>query len=313
MKWIFLAQISAACLALCFGGIFMVSTPFAATLESFGEALPEKVMAWTKSGDDQIYDDRTIFGYIDGAAEVYRAYGMKGCFSRRYTDPDGSAIILDIFEMASSQDAFGVFTHDLDGDPLDLGQGGLSRAGWHRFWKDRFFVSMTTDQESETGDQAARELGKAVASHIGVDGPRPVILDDLPSEGLQRGRVRFFHDSNILNTHYYLSDENILHLNSGTDAALASYEHSRGYAEVLLVRYPDREKASLAYQDFLTHYLPDADAKGFALLENQRWSAVALKGELLTIILEAESRSLAEALLEAIVEKASNNLETPES
>jgi len=94
----------------------MVSITFAATLESFGEALPEKVMDWTKSGEDQIYDDRTIFDYIDGAAEVYRAYGMKRCFSRRYSGPEGSAMILDIFEMASPQDAFGVFTHDLD-DP----------------------------------------------------------------------------------------------------------------------------------------------------------------------------------------------------
>ena len=305
MKWVFLAQISTAFLAICVGGIFMVSITFAATLESFGEALPEKVMDWTKSGEDQIYDDRTIFDYIDGAAEVYRAYGMKRCFSRRYSGPEGSAMILDIFEMASPQDAFGVFTHDLDGDPLDLGQDALYRAGWYRFWKDRFFVSMTMDQESKTADHAARKLGEAVASFIGVDGPRPVILSYFPSEGLQRGRIRFFHDSNLLNTHYYLSDENILHLNSRTDASLASYEHSQGSAEVLLVRYPDRGKASLAYKDLLTHYLPDADAKGFALLENKKWSAVSLSGELLAIVLEADTKPLAEWLLKEIMEKAS--------
>jgi hypothetical protein len=307
MKWVFLAQISTAFLAICVGGIFMVSSTFAAALESFGEALPEKVMDWTKTGEDQIYDDRTIFDYIDGAAEVYRAYGMKACFSRRYSGPEGSAMILDIFEMASPQDAFGVFTHDLDGDPLDLGQDALYRAGWYRFWKDRFFVSMTVDQESETADQAARKLGKAVASLIGVDGSRPLILSYFPSEGLQRGRMRFFHDSNLLNTHYYLSDENILHLNSRTDAALASYGDSRGSAEVLLVCYPDPGKASLAHKDFLTHYLPDADAKGFALLENKRWSAVSLNGELLAVVLEADSRLLAEGLLKEIMEKTSKS------
>jgi hypothetical protein len=73
------------------------------------------------------------------------------------------------------------------------------------------------------------------------------------------------------------------------------------------------ERASLAHKDFLTHYLPDADGKGFALLENKKWSAVSLMGELLTIVLEAESRSLAEELLEEIMEKASKNLEAPES
>jgi hypothetical protein len=304
MKGVFLDQITTVFFAICVAGLVLFSTLSAATLESLGDALPKKVMGWTKAGDDQIYDDQTIFEYIDGAAEVYRAYGMKKCFSRRYTHSEGSAIILDIFEMASPQDAFGVFTHDLDGDPLDLGQDALYRAGWYRFWKDRFFVSMTIDQESETADQAARELGKAVASLIGMDGPRPVILSYFPSEGLQSARIRFFHDSNLLNTHYYLSDENILHLNSRTDAALASYGGSRGSAEVLLVRYPDREKASRAHKDFLAHYLPDADAKGFALLENKRSSAVSLNGELLAVVLEADSRLLAEGLMKEIMEKA---------
>ena len=305
MKGVFLTRISIIFFAMFFAGVSMLSTAFAATLGSLGEALPEMVMEWKKTGEDQVYDDRTIFDYINGAAEVYRAYGMKRCFSRRYTHPQGPAIILDIFEMDSSEEAFGVFTHDLDGDPLDLGQDALYRAGWLRFWKDRFLVSMTIEQESETANQAARELGKAVASLIGIDGTRPQILSYLPSEGLQRTNIRFFHDSNLLNTHYYLSDENILRLSSRTDAALATYVDSRGSAEVLLVRYPDGEKASLAHKDFLSYYLPDADAKGFALLENQKWSAVSLNGELLAVVLEADSRPMAEDLLKGIMKSAS--------
>jgi len=285
----------------------MFSSAFAATFESFGEALPEKVMDWTKTGEDQVYDNRTIFEYINGAAEVYRAYGMKGCFSRRYALPEGTGIILDIFDMGSSQEAFGVFTHDLDGDPLDLGQDALYRAGWLRFWKDRFFISITIEQEAQTADQVARELGKAVSSLIASDGRRPQILSCLPSEGLESASIRFFHDSNLLNTHYYLSDENILHLNSRTDAALASYTDSRGSAQVLLVQYPDGEKASLAHKDFLNYYLPDADARGFALLENKKWSAVSLNGELLAVVLEADTRPLAEWLLNEIMETASKS------
>jgi hypothetical protein len=290
--------------ALCLAGVSLFSTTFAATLDSFGEALPEKVMDWTKTGEDQIYDNRTIFDYINGAAEVYRAYGMKGCFSRRYTDGEGTGIILDIFDMGASEDAFGVFTHDLDGDPLDLGQDALYRAGWLRFWKDRFFVSITLEEASATAHQAARKLGKVVESFIASDGPRPQLLSYLPSKGLQPTRIRFFHDSNLLNTHYYLSDENMLHLSSQTDAVLASYGGTGGHAEVLLVRYSDGEKASLAHRDFLTHYLPDADAEGVALLENKQWCGASLHGELLAVVLEADSRRLAEELLKEIMEKA---------
>ena len=75
--------------------------------------LPLEVAGWTASGDSEIYDTESIFAYIDGHAEVYLAYGMKRCVSRRYVESDGGAeIVVDLFEMASPADAFGVFSHD---------------------------------------------------------------------------------------------------------------------------------------------------------------------------------------------------------
>ncbi|MGD2126910.1 MAG: hypothetical protein PVG99_12575 [Desulfobacteraceae bacterium] len=281
----------------------MFSMSHAYTLESLQKALPEQVMDWAKAEEDRFYDDQTIFEYIDGAGEVYRAYHMNRCLSRRYTMQNGPALILDIFDMGSSGDAFGVFTHDPDGEPLDLGQGALYRAGWLRFWKDRFFVSVYAEQETEATEKALRELGRSVASAIKQEGRKPIILSYLPPEGLQPMSVRFFHDSNVMSMHYYLSDENILDLNLHTDAVLAAYQQSQGFAQVLLVLYPDTEKAAGAHASFLTHYLPDADSRGFALLENKKWSAAGLKKELIAVILEADSRELAESLLKETMDR----------
>jgi hypothetical protein len=54
----------------------------AEALDAIKSGLPEKVLAWTKSEEGTICDDRTIFDYIDGAAEVYRAYNMRRSLSR---------------------------------------------------------------------------------------------------------------------------------------------------------------------------------------------------------------------------------------
>jgi hypothetical protein len=284
-------------------GWSMVPVSDAGPLEELQAGLPEKVMNWTKAEEDQFYDSQTIFDYIDGAGEVYRAYNMQRCLSRRYVAPQGPAIILDIFDMASSYDAFGVFTHDPDGDALPVGQAGVYRSGWLGFWKDRFFVSLYADEETEAAIQALRELAGKVASRIKKEGPKPPILSKLPKKGLQAGSVRYFHDHPVLNLHYFVSTENILRLGSQTEAVLSTYQFKEGAAQILLVKYPDADKATEAHSSFLKHYLPDADPSGMARLENKKWCGALVKGPFLAVVLEAVSREIATNLLAGILGK----------
>jgi len=282
---------------------FMIPMSDAGPLEELQSVLPEKVLTWSKAEEDQFYDSQTIFDYIDGAGEVYRAYNMQRCFSRRYVSPEGPAIILDVFEMASSYDAFGVFTHDPDGEGLAVGQGAVYRSGWLGFWKDRFFVSLYADEDTEAAKQALRELAGKVASLIKKEGPKPQILSRLPKKGLQAASIRYFHDHPVLNRHYFISTENILRLGGRTKAVLATYQFKEGAAQILLVIYPDAEKAKEAYSSFLKHYLPDADPSGMARLENKKWCGASLKGSFLAVVLEADSREITKDLLGGLIGK----------
>jgi len=284
-------------------GVSMAPMSEAGPLEELQHALPEKVMTWSKAEEDQFYDSQSIFDYIDGAGEVYRAYNMQRCLSRRYVTPEGPVIILDLFEMVSSYDAFGLFTHDPDGDVLAIGQGAVYRSGWLGFWKDRFFVSLYADDDTEAAKQALFELAGKVASLIKKEGPKPQILSRLPKKGLQAASVRYFHDHPVLNRHYFISTENILRLGSWTEAVLAAYQLKEGATQILLVMYPDAEKAKEANSSFLKHYLPDADPSGMATLENKKWCGASVKGPLLAIVLEADSREIAASLLAGLIGK----------
>lgn len=284
-------------------GLAMSPMTDAGPLEELQRALPQKVLSWTKAEEDQFYDPQTIFDYINGAGEVYRAYNMKRCLSRRYTAPQAPAIILDIFEMASSYDAFGVFTHDSDGDPLPLGQGGVYRSGWLGFWKDRFFISLYTDEETESAKEALRTLAGKTASLIKREGLKPQILSRLPKKGLQVRSIRYFYDHPVLNLHYFVSTENILCLGRQTEVVLAVYQRKEGTAQVLLGKYADAEKAKEANSSFLKHYLPDADPSGMALLENKKWCGISQKGPLVAVVLESDSREMATDLLTGMIGK----------
>lgn len=272
-------------------------------LEKLRSVLPRQIGQWSAVSPDRLFDEETIFDYIDGAGEVYRAYNMRSCLSRRYTRGGGPEIVLDIFDMRSSEDAYGVFTHDQDGEALEVGQGGLYRSGWLSFWKDRFFVSIYMEAESSAAQEAVRQLAKEVASLIPGEGPRPQILALLPREGLQRRTLRYLHNYLLLNYHFYVADENLLNLGPDTQAALAQYKRTTGNARFLVVRYASREKALKAYGDFLSAYLPEASSRTAVRLENGKWAAAVLKGRLLAIVLEADSGQLAEGLIKETTDR----------
>ena len=137
------------------------------SLSAIGQRLPEAVAQWRAESAPVTYTPETIFDYIDGHAEVYLAYGFRGSIARRYLGPGQEGdIVVDVFELASPEDAFGVFTHDQDGEVLAIGQGALFRYGWLSFWKGPFFVSVYAEGESDKARAAVFEIGRGVDAAI---------------------------------------------------------------------------------------------------------------------------------------------------
>ena len=221
--------------------------PTGAESGSIDASLPAEVGGWRAIDEVSVYDTESIYSYIDGHAEVYMAYGMVRCLSRRYSGPEGEPeIVLDLFEQASAADAFGVFTHDRDGEEVDIGQGGLFRHGWLSFWKGHWFGSVYVEGESEASKEAVLALGRAAADAIAEVGEVPPLVADLPAEGLDPRSVRFLHTQEILNGVVYLGYENALQFGPEVDAVVGRYQRPEGGGWLLLVDYPDDASAELA-------------------------------------------------------------------
>jgi hypothetical protein len=209
--------------------------------------LPSEVAGWRAADDGEVYDAESIFSYIDGHAEVYLAYGMTRCLARRYAGPEGEPdIVLDLYELASPADAFGVFTHDRDGDDVDVGQGGLFRHGWLSFWKGRWFGSVYAEGESQASAEAVLAIGRAAADAIAEVGELPLLVADLPAAGLDHRSVRFLHTQEILNGVVYLGYDNPLLFGPDVDAVVGRYELPEGRGWLLLADYPDEAMAGRA-------------------------------------------------------------------
>jgi hypothetical protein len=280
-------------LALVLGGTaFMAarSTDQGRALASF---IPAEFTGWTIE-EDQVFDAETIFNYVDGAGEVYRSYNMKSLFARRFAAKGKPALVVDLFDMGTSADAFGLFTHDLDGEDAATGQGSTYKGGLLSFWKGRYFASVYAEDETPETKQAVLRLGRKIDGAIRETGEKPALVSMLPPEGLQTKDIRFFHNHSVLNYHFFVADENILQLDQTTAAVLASYGDKDVRSRLLVVRYSGVEKAEAALDSFVKAYMPDARGAGIVRTEDGNWTAARRKDRLVIIVFQAPSREFAE-------------------
>jgi hypothetical protein len=206
--------------------------------------LPPEAAGWAADGDPSIFDTESIYSYIDGHAEVYMAYGMKRCVSRRYAAPgtDGE-IVVDLFEMASPADAYGVFSHDRDGEPVEAGQGGVFRHGWLSFWKGPWYGSVTAvDSEGATREDVVA-VAAAVAEGLVETGEIPNLVHRLPADGLDPATVCYLRSPQILNAHVFVGSDDPLRMGSGAAAVVGKYDIGGQSGHLVLVQYPNEEAA----------------------------------------------------------------------
>jgi hypothetical protein len=277
------------------GGGFVMSRPETPGARELASYIPISAGPWLSEAD-QVFDADTVFDYIDGAGEVYRSYLMRVLVARRFHKDGRPDVVVDAFDMGSSEDAFGVFTHDLDGADAAIGQGSAYKAGLLSFWKDRYFLSVYAEEETAETKALVLDLGRRIAAAIPGSGEKPELLTLLPAEGLESGRVRFFHNHSVLNYHYFVADTNVLLLDQTTDAVLAGYGGSR----LLVAAYGDAAAAARARASFAGAYMPEAGDSAAVRTENGKWTAIRSGAEIVAVVFDALSEGEARDRLDTV-------------
>ncbi|MBN1348481.1 hypothetical protein JXJ21_03665 [candidate division KSB1 bacterium] len=233
--------------------------------------LPDQVMFWTPGESDRVYDSSNLFDYIDGGAELYLSYGFQKMLNRTYSATGQPDIIVDIFEMGSAENAYGVFSHSREVEDTTFGQGSQYTAGLLLFWKDRFYVSILASPETDESKAAVFRLAQYIEQKIPANGALPALLQALPEETLVRESIRYFHHYIWLNSYYFVSNENILHINEQTDAVLAQYGAKPDRSILLVIQYPADDSARAAYQNFRQDYLSGQPDDPIVKVDEKNW------------------------------------------
>ncbi len=299
-----------------------------------GINLPESVDGWTRNGEPRRITAKTIFDYMDGAGELYLGYRFKHLDVFEYSSPDEDQILVELYWMESSDDAFGLLSGDWGGDPADpeeeppadrqasdpwQGKRALYGNGLLRIWSDNLYARVMAYQETPKSKAAVMKLARVILSKRNRPAP-PSLLKALPLTGdggfvLRANRVCYFRSHLVLNSVYFLATGNILDLDHSAEAVTGTYAaantKSDQRVQLILIRYRDSETARTGVLHFERTYLPEKKATGvppahgnsqFWRVEDG-WLGYCLTGRTLALVFECPSRESAGSYLDHALER----------
>jgi len=267
---------------------------------SVGRALPDRVAAWTRSAQIQMYRPADLWEYIDGAAEQYLTYGVQDVATATYTNTSGTVVGVDIYRMADSVNAFGIYRQELSPRARPVGIGVEGRAGSNslKFWSGSFYVKLTASPAG--GPQPELEaLAGAIAKGLGEPGVMPAQVHWFPAAGLVPDSLKFV-------------PADALGQSAFSNAFEAKYENPREPSTALVVPFDSEQQAVAAlakYEAFLAKAsgrtkVASPGKGGFSATDSFHGFILAVRaGSSLAISLGASDQRTASAILADIVRR----------
>ena len=212
-----------------------------------GSALPgeEAIPGWAPASEAQVFDDQNLYSLVNGQADAFFAYGFEQVAVQTHEDEGGTTLRVEVWQLKTAADAYGLFTTVRTGETVAVGNGGDGDPGRRLdFWQDRYFVRLFAISPLEA--PVLHAFADQIAAALPAGGERPSLVARLPQEGLVDRSDLFFHQEISIQDTLWLGGQNLLALGPETDGVLARYEIAGGGAWLLVVEYADHEAASMA-------------------------------------------------------------------
>jgi hypothetical protein len=286
------------------------SPPLVDDFSNLAKFSDNEITNWKLSSPVSIYDTKTIFDYIDGAAELYLAYGFAKVASAEYKNGQTS-IMIDVYDMAIPENAFGVYSLNRyqEANYVSIGNEGILTDANLDFWKGNYYCKVYSFDPSEEYQKTVSEFGSKLASRIQDVGEEPAILKKLPQNGLIPKTAKFFTRKLGLDNIHFVSEDDLFSLTGNTKGVVADYTLNEGRFPLFIIEYPSQQKADLAFEAY-TKYLNEtskavpleeaSDGKAKMFESEGKFTFVSLKGQTLLGFWDVESQEVAKSALQYI-------------
>lgn len=131
-------------------------------------------------GGASFYTPENLYQYMDGGADIFLLYGVRTLLHREFQVKTVD-VTVDIFDMGSSDTAFGMYAAERSPDYrfMNIGAEGYRNEGILNFLQDRYYIKLAGFGDG--ADAVLEAFAHAISLQVGSNPAFPALLAELPS------------------------------------------------------------------------------------------------------------------------------------
>ena len=170
--------------------LFVLLIIISAGINSFAGELSELIPSAKElnpvviSSEPEYYDKDNLWDYINGGAPAYIAYGFEQVVTCLVMDPDSLEMVVDIYDMADSLNAFGIYSLEKSpkGKPAAFGSNAMQYGNAIYFWQDRYYIKLIAYESSAKANEFLLQMAHLLTQKIPSGGSIPALFAVFPVE-----------------------------------------------------------------------------------------------------------------------------------
>jgi hypothetical protein len=199
-----------------------------------------EITGWKQSGEIQMFIPKTLYEYINGAADLYLMYDFQELKVAEYQNEKKASVTIDVYRHKTPIHAFGIYSQERlpNANYINVGIQGYIESNVLNFLTGSYYVKISSYNTGSEDQEILLNFAKKVADNLGEKGTLPPILASFPKEGKGKNSEKFIA-KNFLGYAFLYS------------AFTADYEFSDKKFKIFIIECEDQNDCRNMIQKYL--------------------------------------------------------------
>ncbi len=148
---------------------------------------------WKQDGNPQVFSPRTLYEYINGAADLYLTYEFQDLNVAEYKGGGEAEVTVEVYRHGDSTQAFGIYSQERLANArfLDIGAQGYQEPNVLNFVAGPYYVKVNGYNTGAEDERTMLAFGRKMEGILGGKSALPKIFSSFPREGMKKNTEKF--------------------------------------------------------------------------------------------------------------------------
>ena len=152
-----------------------------------------EVAGWNQSGEIQTFTPKTLYEYINGAADLYIMYNFQELKVAEYRSDKKASVTVEVYRHKTPTYAFGIYSQERlpKANFINAGAQGYVEEEILNFIAGPYYVKITGYKIESGGQEVLFSFAKKVLENLEEKGILPILLNSFPHDGKVKNSEKF--------------------------------------------------------------------------------------------------------------------------